>query len=225
MTSALSLFDVADEVAVPAVRDLTLGAVSQPEMQDFASRYHYTRNGGVGLNWRWGLWNGAVLYGVIGYNQPTISTAASLFGPEHGQRVWHMSRLVLADEAPHNSESRLIGSSLRQIEREYPHVWAVITYAATDAGHIGTVYQATNALYIGTGRETTFYREPDGTRRPTYFDGRTITRADALARGWTVHRSGVKHRYLYLLGSRTQRRQSRAMLRFPVLPYPKGCDD
>ena len=45
--------------------------------------------------------------------------------------------------------------------------------------------------------------------------------ADAAALGWTKHRGGPKHRYLYILGNKTQRRERMKLLRLPTLPYPK----
>lgn len=217
-----SLFDVEDtDAAAVKVRDMTVARVSTRDVQEFARRYHYT---GVGnnANWRWGLWHGATLHGVVSYNLPTRSVCASVFGEEHLHQVWHMGRLVLSEDSPRNSESRLIGGSLRAIEREYPNTWAVLTYAATDAGHLGYVYQATNALYTGSAGDPWFYIDSDGRRRGTHLNGHAVTEARAADMGWTRHKGGPKHRYLYILGSKTQRRQRRALLRYPVLPYPKA---
>lgn len=215
-----SLWDVEDAETMPAVRDMQVGPVAPSDVQEFARRYHYT---GVGnnLNWRWGLWHGPVLLGVVSYNMPTRSVCASVFGPEHLHQVWHMGRLILADSAPRNSESRLIGGSLRAIMREHPEVWAVLTYAATDAGHIGYVYQATNALYTGTGGDPVFYVDQAGQRRGTHLDGHAVTAERAAELGWTRMQGSVKHRYVYVLGTGRQRKERLAALRFPVLPYPK----
>jgi hypothetical protein len=201
---------------------MTVARVQTPDLVEFARRYHYTQSRG-GDGHRWGLWDGPVLHGVVNYNLPTRSVCGSVFGPEHGfDKVWHMSRLVCSELSPRNSESRLIGGSLRAIEREHPYVWAVLTYAATDRGHIGTVYQATNALYTGEGGDPKFYIDGEGNRRGTHLDGRGVSRARATELGWTLHVGGVKHRYVYILGSKTQRRQRRALLKLDVLPYPKA---
>ena len=189
-----SLWDVEDTEATEVkVRDMHVAPASTRDVQEFARRYHYT---GVGnnINWRWGLYHGVVLHGVVAYNLPTRSVCASVFGEEYLHNVWHMGRLVLSDDSPRNSESRLIGGSLRAIQREQPQVWAVLTYAATDVGHLGYVYQATNALYTGTAGDPFYY---------------------------TRHKGGVKHRYLYVLGNKTQRRERMKLLRLPTLPYPK----
>jgi hypothetical protein len=215
-----SLWDVEDATEIPKVRDMIVAPVGTADVQEFARRYHYS---GVGnnANWRWGLWNGVVLNGVVAYNLPTRSVCASVFGADHLHRVWHMGKLVLADTSPRNSESRLIGGSLRAIRVNYPDVWGVLTYAATDVGHLGYVYQATNAIYTGTGGDPHYFVDAAGNRRGTHLDGHGVTADKARLLGWTRAKGGVKHRYVYILGNKTQRRERMALLRLPILPYPK----
>lgn len=219
----VSLFDVEDQAVMPSVRDMTVAPVSSADVKEFGSRYHYTGSGGSAL-WRWGLWHGACLHGVVAYNLPTRPVCESVFGAEHFNRVWHMGRLVLSEQSPRNSESRLIGGSLKAIQAKHPDVWAVVTYAATDAGHIGYVYQATNALYTGHSSVEDYFVDAEGNirnRRNLYeVSTRTIDQR-AASLGWTRVKGGLKHRYVYILGNKTQRRQRRQLLRLPILPYPK----
>jgi hypothetical protein len=221
---AHSLFDVEDTDEVPAVRAMTVAPVGTADVREFVNRYHYT-GFGESMSWRWGLWHGVTLWGVIAYNLPTPAACASVFGPDHIDAVWHMTRLALADQAPHNSESRLIGGSLRAIERDHPDVWGVLTYADAAVGHIGYVYQATNALYTGTGGNAVYFLDALGRRRSPYQSPRWVTPEDGAARGWSRHIGPPKHRYVYVLGStRTARRHRRSRLLLPVLPYPKTVD-
>lgn len=216
-----SLWDVEDTDEAVKVRDMHVAPASTRDVQEFARRYHYTATGG-NMSWRWGLYHGVTLMGVVAYNLPTRETCESVFGPDHFDKVWHMGRLALADSAPRNSESRLIAGSLKAIQRDYRNVWGVLTYAATDVGHIGYVYQATNALYTGSGGDSHYYVDAKGDRRSTYLGGKGVSDTRAREMGWTRHEGGVKHRYLYVLGSKTQRRERMALLRLPTLPYPKA---
>lgn len=215
----VSLFDVETADTMPKVRDMVVGPVSTSDVQEFSRRYHYTGTGG-NMTWRWGLWHGVTLLGVVAYNLPTRQTCESVFGPDHFDKVWHMGRLALADEAPRNSESRLIAGSLQQIQRDRPNVWGVLTFAAASVGHIGYVYQATNALYTGTGGDSSYLLDEFGKRRGTK-QGTRLTKAEVTRRGWQQVSEPPKHRYLYVLGNRTQRRQRMTQLRLPTLPYPK----
>lgn len=216
----MSLFDVECVETLPKVRDMIVAPVSGSDVHEFARRYHYTETGGA-ATWRWGLWHGPVLHGVVAYNLPTRTACESVFGAEHHEHVWHMGRLILSDKSPRNSESRLIGGSLRAIERDYQNVWGVLTYAAADVGHIGTVYQATNAIYSGTTGTEHYYIDTWGQRRSNYVNGARLSKELAVRRGWTVHDGLPKHRYVYILGNKTQRRHRLGLLKYPILPYPK----
>lgn len=224
MKGEMSLWDAEDETEIPKVRDMTVAPATRRDVNLFAERYHYAKGGG-NMMWRWGLWHRHVLWGVVAYNLPTRRVCESVFGSEAFDRVWHMGRLVLADHAPKNSESRLISGSLHSIQREHPDCWAVVTYADTGEGHIGYVYQATNALFTGTVTAAATYVDKHGSRRGTFLNGVRVDARRAAALDWTpTGRSGVKYRYVYLLGNRTERRARRAMLRYDVLPYPKAQD-
>lgn len=216
----VGLWDVEDGDERSPVRDYMCTKVSTRDVEEFCRRYHYTGTGGS-MNWRYGLWDGHTLIGVIAYNMPTRATCESVFGPEHFDKVWHMGRLAMAEDAPRNSESRLISLSLKMIQAAHPETWAVLTFAAVSAGHIGYVYQATNALYTGSGGDASYLVDLKGRRRATN-QGVGLTKAQIAERGWTEVKEPPKHRYLYILGSKTQRRQRRALLRLPTLPYPKA---
>jgi hypothetical protein len=220
-----TLWDVEDVATLPAVRDTVVRSVSAQDVGEFCRRYHYTRSGtGAIYPWHYGLWHGLTLLGIVGYNLPPPGPRRAVFGPEQEGHIWHMGRLALADAAPRNSESRLIGGSLGLIQAEHPRVWAVLTYADTSAGHIGYVYQATNAIYTGTGGQgEVYYVDRDGRRRTCRNYRGIVTPAQAAAQGLTRGIGAPKHRYVYILGSRTQRRQRRNLLMLPVLPYPKAA--
>jgi hypothetical protein len=216
----MSLFDVEDVAVQPKVRDMIVAPVTPSDVHEFARRYHYTATGGS-MMFRWGLWHGPVLHGVVAYNLPTRTVCESVFGKDHFDKVLHMGRLILSEDSPRNSESRLIGGSLKAIEKDHPDFWGVLTYAAADVGHIGYVYQATNAIYTGTSSTEHYYIDKLGQRRSNYVNGARLSKPSAAARGWTVHESLPKHRYVYILGNKTERRHRTSLLRYPILPYPK----
>jgi hypothetical protein len=216
----VSLFDVDDVASFGAVRDMTVTKVGRSDVAEFCRRWHYTATGG-NMTWSYGLWDGFTLCGVVSYNLPTMETCSVVFGSEHWSSVIHMGRLVCADDAPRNVESRLIAGSLKSLDVDRPETRAVLTYAAQDQGHLGYVYQATNAIYTGEAGHTDYYRDAKGTRRSDYLGGAFVSKSRAADMGWTHVKGAPKHRYLYLLGNKTKRRESLSMLRLPSLPYPK----
>lgn len=216
----VSLFDVDDVTTFNPVHTMTVSRVPANDVDEFCRRWHYTNTGG-NMTWNYGLWDGLVLVGVVSYNLPTMPACSAYFGQERWEWVAHMGRLVCADDAPRNVESRLISQSLPLLKSDRPVIRAVVSYAAASQGHIGYVYQATNALYCGTTAKTHYYVDQKGQRRAPK-QGTNLSIPKALARGWTVHYEEGKHRYVYLIGNKTERKEARALLKFPVLPYPKA---
>ena len=217
----VSLWDVDDVDTFGPVSQMTVGSVEQIDVREFCRRWHYTGAGGSAL-WNYGLYDGEVLVGVVTYNLPTRRACASVFGEQHVDKVAHMGRLVCADDAPRNSESRLIALSLKSLAVDQPHLWAVLTFAAQDEGHIGYVYQATNAVYTGTGGYTKTYLRADGTQMSTNGKCGPDEIKRLLANGGRIVNALPKHRYVYILGTPAQRRERRKLLKLPSLPYPKA---
>lgn len=162
-----------------------------------------------------GLYVDGVLGGVITYGTIPRNNAEAICGPEHAASVLELTRLALYDWLPRNSESWLISQSFRWLRQHRPDVRLLISYADQAQGHVGTIYQATNWIYTGASTGDVVYRLDDG----TVLHPRTLGWADLPAGKWQP--SPAKHRYVHLLGSKSQRKALRAALRWPSLPYPK----
>lgn len=199
---------------------MKVAKVSKCDVREFCKRWHYSGSAGTAL-WNYGLWDGFTLVGVISYNIPTLEVCSFFFGKDKWDWVAHMSRLVCSDDAPRNSESKLIAHSLKQLKIDRPVLRAVVTYASTFEGHIGYVYQATNALYCGTTSYRHQYVDEFGNTRSTK-QTNYLSIDDAIQRGWLVQYEPPKHRYLYLLGDKRQRREARSLLRVTLQKYPKA---
>ena len=217
----VSLFDVDDVKSFGDVRSMVVDRVPSKDVDEFCHRWHYTNTGG-NMTWNYGLWDGVTLVGVVSYNLPTMPACSAYFGQDKWDWVVHMGRLVCAEHAPRNVESRLIAASLKLLKRERPVARAVVSYAAVIQNHVGYVYQATNALYCGMTQAGKYYIDDKGQRRAPK-QGKNVSIPKALSRGWTVHYEPGKHRYVYLIGDKRERKEARSLLKFPVLPYPKAA--
>ena len=172
----------------------------------------------------WGLFDGETLIGVCAFATPNSENVrASVFGPEHVNRVTELHRLVILDGTPTNTESWFIVRALAGLHAYRPGVWAVLSFADGTEGHIGTIYQATNALYCGTTGRSRFWRDDQGRLRHPRQNGHNVTPAEAKARGWVPEMREAKHRYVYLTGAgRNHRKLLRQMLLLTPQPYPKS---
>lgn len=87
----------------------------------------------------------------------------------------------------------------------------VVSYADTAWGHVGYVYQATNFIYTGCTSERTDKVGQFGGHSRHY--NKNETRRQFRS---------AKHRYIYLVGSKTDRKRMMSELRYGIMPYPKG---
>lgn len=149
------------------------------------------------------------------------------------KEVWTLARGACVHWTPKGSASKLISQSLKLFKKDVPEAQVVIAYSDTNAGEIGTVYQATNWYYIGTGSHHTvnFYSEDTGRK----FDERLLhnlkddwncTRSQArdklLKSGFKIEEKAIKHKYIFLLGSRKEKKQ--VLSKVTTYPYPKRTD-
>jgi len=88
-------------------------------------------------------------------------------GEEYADRTVCLMRGACAPHAPKNAASFLIRHACRKVFKEFG--WCVFfAYSDSDAGEIGTVYQASNWPFVGEGLERpahsyhTDYESPDG---------------------------------------------------------------
>lgn len=197
------------------------------EAKEFVVSRHYTRGMTNGPTGTYGLYDGDTLLGVCVFSTPCAESVRSyVFGPEHKGRVTELSRLVLLDEAPRNSESYFVSRSLKLLKKAKPHLWAVVSFADQTEGHIGVIYQATNALYFGeTARKRSFVTG-EGRIRHRRQNGIEIARTEGENLGWKSVIRARKHRYLFLLPDcKTHRTWLLHNLKLTFEPYPKWSDD
>lgn len=176
----------------------------------FLLHVHYARRM-PNIIYSFGLFKDAELIGVCTYGMPPSPfVCRGLAGDKNKDNVLELNRLVILPEYNgHNYGSFLISHSLKML----PAGTFVVSYA--DVGgwsHVGYVYQATNWLYTGlTAKRTDKYSESG--KHPRHYDKNEQRRVDRTP----------KHRYVYLVGSKKDKRNMLKELRYPILPkYPKG---
>lgn len=162
------------------------------------------------------------LMGVVTYGVPASSTLLKgICGVEEMHNVYELNRLWVDDRVPKNGESFLVGNSLKQLDKEI-----IVSFADTSKGHVGYVYQATNFLYCGLSAR---FRDPkvkgmENMHHATYAHGMTMAQVKEKYGAENVYyvERPRKHRYIYFNASKKRRRQLMKLLRYKVLPYPKG---
>lgn len=128
-----------------------------------------------------------------------------------GAQMGVLARGACVHWAPPGANSKLIAWTCRLLARD-TRLKILVAYSDTDAGEIGTVYQACNWVYIGRGKSTTQFVAPNGRiyDQKIVYDIRfnsgtlkaiswTAQRNALLSAGWHEQQSNPKHRYVSVL--------------------------
>jgi hypothetical protein len=161
----------------------------------------------------------------VTYGTPVSSPLRiGVCGEKWIEKVLELNRLCC--ESTKNLASMLVGRSLAML----PKPSIVVSYADTEQGHIGYVYQATNFIYTGLSAKRTDWK----IKGAEHLHGATVAdmsrgkenRADYMREkfgdDFYLKDRPRKHRYIFFVGSMIDRREMRKSLMYPVEPYPKG---
>jgi hypothetical protein len=207
------------------MNNISVRAINRNDCAEFILDIHYARRW-PSVSWAFGLFDGDTLCGVVTYGTPFSSTLRSgTAGPDFASNVIELNRLCLRDNV-RNQASMLVGRSLRMLPAEK----IVVSFADTDQGHVGYVYQATNFRYFGLSAKRTDWK----VRGMEHLHGQTISdivrgaesRVAALREkfgdDFYLHPRPRKHRYIYVVGSARFRKSVWGAVRYKEQPYPKG---
>lgn len=205
--------------------------IESKETYDYLLNIHYAKRLPQ-IMYAYGLFRDENLVGVITYGRPPApSVSKGVLGTEHKNLVLELNRLCLKDNLK-NEASQLVAGSFKLL----PTPLAVISYADTSHDHLGIVYQATNFFYTGLSSKHTDWavKGMEGTHTRTFNhiadaipgDKKNLEKIKELYgdRFYYIDRPR-KHRYIILLGSKSEKRTLKSLLKYPVLPYPKRSKD
>lgn len=198
------------------MKDYLVKKISAKEAKEYIIKNHYSHGIHNGPSPCYGLFEENNLIGVLAFATPcSENVRASVFGPEYKDSVVELHRLHILDVTPKNTESWFISRCLKLLKQDRPQTKAVISFSDSTEGHEGIIYKATNAYRIGTTGKATFFRDEKGRLRHPRQNGHNITKAEALARGWTIEKRFAKNRYLYLIAhSKTEKKKLIRMCKY-----------
>ncbi len=193
--------------------------LSKSECDEWVKLKHYSRR--APIFWAgFGLEIGGMIEGVCVYGQPSPPIQKHAFKDRDFQ-LFELARLVV-QTTEKNAASFLVGNSLQMLSAPC----AVVSYADTEQGHSGIVYQATNWIYTGATKSHDKAYLVDGVRtHPMTLRDRGITDPGRWAKehGIQTVPPMEKHRYFQFVGDKRQRRSMLAKLQYPIVSsYPKS---
>ena len=181
------------------------------------------------MSYAFGLYSvtksGKKLKGVVTYGMPPSPTLCTgVCGKEWKSKVLELNRLCLVDNEK-NEASRLVGASLKML----PQPTIVVSYADSAQQHTGFIYQATNFLYTGeTGNHLDYGLHSNPKAHNKAISNTVPNGKNKIQRLRELHGDDLyvkqrskKHRYVFLVGNKTQKKELRKALNYKVFPYPK----
>jgi len=133
------------------------------------------------------------------------------------KEVKELQRLYVADHILHamkNGESYLISNSIKLIKQNYPEIKCLISYAAPEMLHKGTIYQASNWKFQPTGNVVSNSRQAYSEKTKVDFDygwthSKTLSNKgissneESLKKNFgypvAIKETSEKFRYIYIL--------------------------
>ena len=207
-------------------RQRTVAPVTRLDCAPFVIGIHYAKRW-PSITYAFGLFINGDLEGVCCFGTPSSAPLRTgLAGPDFASSVLELNRLCLKSNAK-NDASFLVSASIRLLARAGNFI--CISFADTEQGHSGYVYQACNFTYHGLSAKRTDWK----VRGMEHLHGQTIAdqfrgsanRADDMRAKYgddfyLMPRSR-KHRYVYICGNRKFKRLAMSAIRYPQEPYPK----
>lgn len=192
--------------------------IDKATAEKFVVNKHYSRR--ASIFWAgFGLEISGQIEGVVVYGQPSPPIQSHAF-KDRDFKLYELARLVV-QTSEKNAASFLVGNSLKLLDRPS----AVVSYADTEWGHAGIIYQATNWLYTGATKSHDHAYIVDGKRtHPMTLRDRGITdpKRWAAENGIETAPPMEKHRYFFINADRAQRKRMLDRLAYPVISeYPK----
>lgn len=215
------------------IREMIVKPITVKEARGFISTFHYSRTMPDSTRFVFAGYLGKKLAGIICYGMGAGKAQYVKVLPdiENGQYI-ELTRLWCPNDMPKNTESKLIAESLKMLPDE---IKLVVSYADESKNHVGTIYQATNWYYLGRndGGGKVLICE-DGTVKHNRLLGmyrkrnpelRDLSNEEIMAKyGWTWGQSGRKYKYVFLRGSRKEKKEMLQQFEHMIQPYPKGSN-
>ncbi len=173
------------------------------------------------------------LIGCMVFGQPVGRSAAeSISDLIKVDEVLELTRLFIQDGYGRNIESYCITQALHLLRRDFPHIKGLISYADGEQGHKGTIYQACGFHYQGNSSIALMPNYSVSLVKPyQWLHSRTVSSTygshnvehlkKKINHTFWRKKESSKHRYVYLLGNKVEKKKILKNLKHPFLPYPK----
>jgi hypothetical protein len=177
--------------------------------------WHYSKRMPMPPLLKVGVWENGKFIGCVLFARG----ANHVVGKEYGLTQMEACELVRVALTKHDAPvSQIVSVAIRMLQKNSPGLRLIVSYADSEQGHHGGIYQAMNWVYVGRGMSTRYF----------FHEGRWKHNREVTAGAFGGQRKIIdykhlpqkivegKHKYLYPL-DRAMRKQIAPLAK----PYPK----
>lgn len=211
------------------IKEMIVKEVSCDFARDYIATFHYSKTMPDSSKYIYAGYLNGKLCGIIVYGMGCGKNQYTALIPDikNGTYV-ELTRLWCVNSMPKNTESKLISESLKMLPKE---IKLIISFADEAQGHCGIIYQATNWYYLGQNGGGKMLLTESGVKKHTRLLGiyrmrhpeyKEYTNEELMEKlGYTYTESGRKHRYVYLRGTKREKKEMYELIKDKIQPYPK----
>jgi len=221
---------------------VTVREISKVVARDFIEKYHYTKKFSstryaLGIFYKedtehvFFTGDNEQLIGCMTYGHPVSNrTVNSIVDDLELDEVLELTRLVCLDGYGKNLESFVIAKSFDWLKKNDSQVKILVSYADPEQAHTGGIYRATNWIYQGCGASKLM---PDYSLKleedSMWIHSRSVSArfgnknihnlAKIIGHTFWRKEETAKHRYIYFLCNKKEKKRILNNLRMPIMSY------
>ena len=160
------------------------------------------------ISYAFGLFDSKIMQGILTVGKPASNALCiGVCGKHNSKYVYELNRLCVNDGLKKNVLSYFVSQSLKMLNNII-----LVSYADTSQNHNGYIYQATNWIYTGLSAKRTERYDVDNPNKHSRHSKHT----------GQIRNRPQKHRYIFFIGSKKQKKQWLKELNYTIHKYPKG---
>lgn len=193
--------------------DLKIDWASHQAAEYACKNFHYSKCIPVGKLVKVGVWEGGKYIGVVLYGRGANKSLGEPFGLTQTQCV-ELVRVALTQHK--TPVSRIMSIAHKFLKKSNPDIRLIVSFADTEQGHHGGIYQANNWIYNGLTNSADEYMYKGKRWHGRAFRKSHGSHLNYIDKGLVIVRGAQKHRYLMPLD-----KDMAEKIKHLALPYPK----
>lgn len=212
------------------VKDMKVERIDAKTARKYIASFHYSQTFPDSTLFSFAGYMEGKICGIICYGMGCGKNQYTALVPniKNGEYC-ELTRLWCVNDFPKNTESKLIAESLKKLP---PEIKLVVSFSDEGEQHCGIIYQATNWHYLGKNDGGKMLLLPNGLKKHTRLLGiyrlrhpeyRKFSNSELMKiLGYVYTPAGKKHRYVYLRGTKKEKKQMYEFIKSKIEPYPKA---